>query len=50
MSESLNMTMDDLKGEIGDYLGWGRGEPGGEEEYTSDKAKQLTRLLNVALS
>ncbi len=49
MAESLNMTMDDLKGEIGDKLGWGRGEPGGEEAYTDDKARQLTRLLNVAL-
>lgn len=50
MSESnLNLPMDDLKGEIGDYLGWGRGTAGGEEEWTTDKDKQLTRLLNTAL-
>lgn len=50
MSESnLNLPMHELKGEIGDYLGWGRGVDNGEEEWTDDKDRQLTRLLNTAL-
>lgn len=50
MSESnLNLPMDSLKGEIGDYLGWGRGAAEEEEAWTTDKDKQLVRLLNTAL-
>lgn len=50
MSESnLNLKMNDLKGEIGDYLGWGRGTDGGEEAWDADTDRQLTKLLNTAL-
>ncbi len=46
---SLQLDMNNLKGEIGDYLGWGRGEAEGEEAWDADKDRQLTRLLNTAL-
>jgi hypothetical protein len=50
VSEStLNLPMSDLKGEIGDYLGYGRGVDGGEEEWADDIDRQITRLLNTAL-
>lgn len=49
MAQSLNLSMDDLKGEIGDYLGWGRGTAGGEEAWDDDTERQLTKLLNTAL-
>lgn len=49
MPNSLNLPMHELKGEIGDYLGWGRGIENGEEEWEDDKDRQLTRLLNTAL-
>lgn len=50
MPEStLNLDMNELKGEIGDYLGWGRGKALGEEQWTDQKDAEITRLLNTAL-
>lgn len=45
----LNLDMNELRGEIGARLGWGRGKALGHEQWTAQKEVEITRLLNTAL-
>ncbi len=50
MPEStLNLDMNELKGEIGSFLGWGRGLALGDEAWTSVKQREIDRLMSDAL-
>lgn len=51
MPEStLSLTIDDLKGEIGAFLGYGRGTPYGETAWTTAQSNNITALLKSGLS
>lgn len=51
MPEStLSLSIDDLKGEIGHYLGYGRGTPFSEPAWTTAQTNNITALLKSCLS
>lgn len=50
MAEStLSLTIDDLRGEVGLFLGWGRGTPSGDEAWTSAKAAAINSCVKSGL-
>jgi hypothetical protein len=46
---NLSAKMADLHGEIGDYLGWGRGADNGDEAWSTFKQTEIERLCDKAL-
>lgn len=50
MAEStLSLSIDDLKAEIGHFLGYGRGTPAGESAWTTAQANNITAVLKSGL-
>lgn len=46
---SLGRKMTDLHGEIGDFLGWGRGLDNGDEEWSTYEQGEIEKLCDKAL-
>lgn len=50
MIPTIAVTVDDIKGEIGHYLGYGRGEALGETAWTTAQTNDINVLLKSALN
>jgi hypothetical protein len=47
---TLSLSLDDLKGEIGHFLGYGRGTVFGEPAWTTPQSNNITAVLKSGLS
>lgn len=49
MEPTLSLKNTDLQGEVGHFLGWGRGTDNGEEAWTAAKERDITQIVNSGL-